>query len=120
MPFFTRKIPIHGIAHITGGGIPGKLGAIIPKSLMAVVDRSTWTPQPIFDLIQKTGSISDHEMLASFNMGIGMILVIPFDQEDLIRSQITDAVTIGHITKRTNHHTGTDGSAVTVVPADAV
>lgn len=120
MPLFTRKIPIHGIAHITGGGIPGKLGAIIPERLMAVVDRSTWTPQPIFDLIQQTGAVSDHEMLASFNMGIGMILVIPPDQEDLIRSQITDAVTIGHITKRTNHHTGTDGSAVTVVPADAV
>lgn len=88
-------IEVHGIAHITGGGIPGKLGKIIPKGLTAQVNKRAWTPQPIFSLIQKAGNIDEEEMLRTFNMGIGMILVVPQDSVKKVRQTLTEAIVIG-------------------------
>lgn len=67
---------IHGIAHITGGGILGKLGSIIAKQLTAHIKSDSWIQPPIFSLIQKLGNIEEKEMYRTFNMGLGMILII--------------------------------------------
>jgi phosphoribosylformylglycinamidine cyclo-ligase len=74
---------IKGAAHITGGGIPGNLPRILPEGRRAWVHRVAWTRPVIFDLIQKSGGISEAEMDRTFNNGVGMILVVGknrFDQ----------------------------------------
>lgn len=67
---------IKGIAHITGGGIPGNLTRILSDGVAGRVERSTWTVPPLFALIQSEGRIADAEMFHTFNMGVGMILVV--------------------------------------------
>ena len=65
-----------GAAHVTGGGILGNLPRCLPDGLGARLDRKAWTEPPIFGLLRKRGRISDDEMLGTFNMGLGMILVV--------------------------------------------
>jgi len=67
---------VRAYAHVTGGGIPGNLVRVLPDHVDAVVDRSTWRPQPIFQLIQGKGRIDDLEMESTFNMGIGMFAIV--------------------------------------------
>lgn len=69
-------ITIKGLAHITGGGIADNLRRVLPPGVSAEVRRGTWAPLPIFELIQRTGKVSDEEMFRAFNMGIGMIAVV--------------------------------------------
>lgn len=71
------KFHIHGLAHITGGGITDNLPRIIPRGLKAIIKREAWPIPPIFHLIKKAGHIDEKEMLRTFNNGIGMILVVP-------------------------------------------
>ena len=68
---------VTGMAHITGGGITENLPRILPKGLCAQVERSAWEPPPLFQHLQKLGNVADDEMLRTFNMGIGMIVVVP-------------------------------------------
>jgi len=65
-----------GAAHITGGGILGNLPRCLPQGLGARLERKSWTEPPIFGLLRKRGKVSDDEMLGTFNMGLGMILVM--------------------------------------------
>jgi len=73
-----KEFRIKGMAHITGGGITGNLPRVIPsnKKLRFFVERGSWTAPPIFHLIQKMGNVDEREMYRTFNMGIGMILVV--------------------------------------------
>lgn len=74
----------HAFAHITGGGLAGNLVRVLPPGLDALVDRSTWSPQPIFDLIAGAGVRRD-QLELTFNLGVGMIAVVPADRaEDAI------------------------------------
>jgi len=65
-----------GAAHITGGGILGNLPRCLPDGLGAKLDRKSWSEPPIFGLVRKRGRVSNDEMLGTFNMGLGMILVM--------------------------------------------
>ena len=71
------NIPVKGIAHITGSGLPGNVPRIIPDGLSVTLDRATWKPQPIFALMQKIGNVDDMEMLNTFNMGVGLVIAAP-------------------------------------------
>ena len=71
-----RRFPIKGAAHITGGGITGNLPRVLPRGVRAHIKRRSWPVPPIFDLIQRTGRISSGEMDRTFNIGLGMILVV--------------------------------------------
>ena len=82
---------VHGLAHITGGGIPGNLARILPSGCEAVVDAASWTLPPLFELLQRGGEVSQDEMLDVFNLGVGMIVVAPADQADPVRSAATAA-----------------------------
>ena len=77
-----KEAEVHAYAHITGGGIPGNLVRVVPDHVDAVVDRSTWRPQPIFDLVRTKGRIEDAEMESTFNMGIGMLALVTPDDAD--------------------------------------
>ncbi len=68
---------IKGMAHITGGGLTENVPRILPEGLGATIDRSTWTPPPVFGMMQRLGNIPDAEMLRAFNMGVGLVLVAP-------------------------------------------
>ncbi|MCW3839491.1 phosphoribosylformylglycinamidine cyclo-ligase [Micromonospora yasonensis] len=80
---------VRALAHVTGGGIPGNLVRILPEHVDAVVNRSTWKPQPIFDLIQSKGRIEDPEMEATFNMGIGMFAIVSAEDADRALATLT-------------------------------
>jgi phosphoribosylformylglycinamidine cyclo-ligase len=66
---------IKGMAHITGGGITDNLPRILPSGTSAAIDRSAWEVPPIFQWLQRTGGVPDRDMLRTFNMGVGLILV---------------------------------------------
>ena len=68
---------LSALAHITGGGIPGNLPRVLPSGLRAQIDLETWPVPPIFKYLAKLGKIDTDELLQSFNMGVGMILVVP-------------------------------------------
>lgn len=70
-----RRHPIKGIAHITGGGVPGNLPRILPQGRRAWIQRRSWSVPPIFELIRRFGSIPQREMDRAFNNGLGIILV---------------------------------------------
>jgi phosphoribosylformylglycinamidine cyclo-ligase len=70
---------VHGIAHITGGGIAGNLARILPGGTAAVVDPAAWELPPLFRLLQQAGGISTREMRDVFNLGVGLITVLPAD-----------------------------------------
>ena len=72
-----REGEVHGIAHITGGGLPSNLVRILPRGCRAVVRRGSWPVPPIFSFLQAAGGIREEEMLRTFNMGIGMVVVVP-------------------------------------------
>ncbi|MEU1884389.1 phosphoribosylformylglycinamidine cyclo-ligase [Micromonospora sp. WMMD987] len=73
---------VRSIAHVTGGGIPGNLVRVLPEHVDAVVDRASWKPQPIFDLIQSKGRIDDQDMESTFNMGVGMFAIVSAEDAD--------------------------------------
>ena len=83
-----REFDILGMAHITGGGITENLPRVLPRGVAAVVDTQSWDIPPIFSLIQDAAGIDDDEMYRDFNMGIGMVLVLP---EHQAKSIITKA-----------------------------
>jgi phosphoribosylformylglycinamidine cyclo-ligase len=71
---------VSGMAHITGGGITENLPRILPKGMGALVDLASWQPPPLFVHLQQLGAVEQDEMLRTFNMGIGLIAVIPADK----------------------------------------
>jgi phosphoribosylformylglycinamidine cyclo-ligase len=92
---------VRALAHITGGGIPGNLVRVLPENVDAVVDRATWRPQPIFDLVQRKGRIELSEMESTFNMGVGMMAIVAPDDSDralaLLRGRNIDAWVVGEV-----------------------
>src|SRR3990167_4877667 len=73
----NRAGVLHGAAHITGGGIPGNLPRILPKGLEARIEAGSWPEPPVFSLLREIGNVPEEEMRLTFNLGIGMALVVP-------------------------------------------
>lgn len=71
-----NRFEIHGIAHITGGGLPGNIIRILPGNCQAWIRPGSWPVPPIFQYIQKQGEVSSREMYQVFNMGVGMVLIV--------------------------------------------
>jgi phosphoribosylformylglycinamidine cyclo-ligase len=92
---------VHAFAHITGGGLAGNLVRVLPGTVEAVVDRATWTPPPIFDLIARTGGIAPADMDQTFNLGVGMVAVVAAADEaaalDLLARRGVPAWRLGEI-----------------------
>lgn len=70
---------VHAMAHVTGGGLAANLRRVMPVELGASLDRATWTPQPIFDLVRQVGSVTQADLEATLNCGVGMVAVTPPD-----------------------------------------
>ena len=76
---------VHAMCHVTGGGLANNLTRVMPSHLTATIERSTWSPAPIFRLVQKVGSVSQSDIEETLNMGVGMVIALPV-------SQVSDAL----------------------------
>ena len=98
-----RVVDVRAVAHVTGGGLAGNLTRVLPKGVDATVDPRSWEEPRIFGEIRLAGEISDAEMRKVFNLGIGMVVVVPADEAfralDLLRSKGVRAVEIGKVHK---------------------
>ena len=98
-----RNVDVRGVAHITGGGIPGNLNRVLPHGTAAEVELGTWETPEIFAEIQRLGSVAEDEMFKVFNMGLGMIVVVPerdsFKALDTARAAGHRASIVGRIVK---------------------
>ena len=98
-----KEVAVKGISHITGGGFYENIPRSIPNGLCAKIDRSAVRVLPIFDLIAKTGNISERDMFNTFNMGVGMSIVVAKEDADkalnILREQGEDAYLIGEIVR---------------------
>ena len=98
-----ETVSVRGISHITGGGFYENIPRSIPEGLCAVIDRRAVRVLPVFDLIAKEGNISERDMFNTFNMGVGMSIVVPGNEADtalsLLHAAGEDAYIIGRIEK---------------------
>lgn len=77
-----EQVQVKGMAHITGGGFIENIPRVLPQGVNVEIDYGSWPILPIFKLMQREGSISHRDMFTTFNMGIGMVMVVPADQAD--------------------------------------
>jgi len=84
-----REFPIKGIAHITGGGITENLPRVFPSGVRARINRKSWAVPPIFSVLSRLGQVESQEMYRVFNMGIGLILIVPAHTADAVVSRAT-------------------------------
>jgi phosphoribosylformylglycinamidine cyclo-ligase len=108
-----RIVKVKGMAHITGGGITDNLPRTIPDGMGAEVDLGAWSVPPVFTFLKQAGNIADHEMLRTFNMGIGYLLIVSADEADKALDAFSqageEAVVVGRIVPGENvvNYTGT-------------
>ena len=88
-------VTIRSIAHLTGGGWEGNLPRALPVGLGAVLDRETWTVPPLFTLLVEWGEVAETEAFDTWNMGIGLVVVIPAADERAALRALPDAIRIG-------------------------
>jgi len=109
--YLLEKYRILGIAHITGGGLLENIPRILPEGVSVQINQESWTKPPIFSLIQKEGKIFDEEMYRTFNMGIGMALVVRTDKTEQIINELKQlnfsSYLIGRVVKRETKVPGT-------------
>ena len=90
----AKKIPIQGMAHITGGGYSDNIPRVLPDKCNAVIDRAAWTPPTIFNFIERQGKVDRDEMYRVFNMGIGYVIIV----------RARDAKAAMELLKKQNHN----------------
>lgn len=110
----TRTAEVHAYSHITGGGLAANLARVIPDHLHATVDRTTWAPGAIFDLVGKAGRVEQLELEKTLNMGVGMMAVVPAESVEVALTALSDrgvdAWVAGEIHDRGDH---TEGATLT-------
>ncbi len=98
-----RRVNVRGISHITGGGFYENIPRAVPEGLTAVIDKSAVRVLPVFELIRQVGGVSERDMFNTFNMGVGMSVVVPAAEADealrVLRENGEDAYVIGTIEK---------------------
>lgn len=109
-----EAVEVHAVAHVTGGGLPGNVNRVLPGDLDAVVDPGSWEPPRIFGELQRIGGVSDSEMRKVFNLGVGMVVVVPPTAAhralDVLRTEGHRASVIGVVAPGHGEVTFTDAS----------
>ena len=96
----NEKIEIKGIAHITGGGLLENIPRILPVNTQVLIDRTSWPVPPIFTVMKNMGKVKSNEMFRSFNMGLGMVLIINpsnYDKIKTLLNPLSKAYQIGRV-----------------------
>jgi phosphoribosylformylglycinamidine cyclo-ligase len=70
------------MAHVTGGGLAANLARVLPREVAVTLDRSTWAPAPVFDVVRRVGGLSQDDLEATLNCGVGMVALLPADEVD--------------------------------------
>jgi phosphoribosylformylglycinamidine cyclo-ligase len=100
-----RKMSVHGVSHITGGGLVDNIPRVLPDGLEVVLERKSWRREAIFDWLQQHGQVADAEMFRVFNCGIGMTVQLPAGEADraiaILREAGQEAMVIGEVRKGT-------------------
>ncbi len=91
---------VRGMAHITGGGLPGNISRVLPAETRVVLDWGSWPVPPIFDLIAQRGAVPAAEMPHVFNMGLGFVIVVAPDALDRARTLVPEALLVGRVESR--------------------
>jgi len=91
----THGAAVHGMAHVTGGGLTENIIRVVPEGLGLNIDASSWTLPPVFQWLQREGNVADSEMWRTFNCGIGFVLLVPADQVTAINATL-DALQLAH------------------------
>jgi phosphoribosylformylglycinamidine cyclo-ligase len=90
-------VPIHALAHITGGGLYDNLPRVLPSGLGAAIRRESWDIPPIFELLVRLGELSEREAFHTLNMGLGMLVVVPPDAADAALRALPEARLVGKV-----------------------
>ena len=85
----VEETDVHAFAHVTGGGLASNLSRVLPDTVSTALDRSTWTPPPVFGLVQSRGRVEQAEMERTFNMGVGMVAVLAPEDADRALAVLT-------------------------------
>jgi len=83
-----QNFPVHAVAHITGGGLPGNVSRVIPRGHTALIEKKSWEPPPVFCFLRDNGGIPEEEMWKTFNNGIGMVLIVRPSDVDGVRASL--------------------------------
>ena len=86
----ARGTRTHAMSHITGGGLAANLERVLPAEVSVTLDRSTWTPQPIFGLVAEVGGVARADLERTLNLGVGMVAVVDADDTDRVLSTLRD------------------------------
>ncbi len=78
----ARRTATHAMSHITGGGLAANLERVLPDTMTATLDRGSWTPQPVFDLVRQVGSVAQDDLERTLNCGVGMVAVTAAEDAD--------------------------------------
>jgi len=109
----VAETDVRTFAHITGGGLAANLARVLPSDLTAVLDRRSWTPDPVFALIAHRGRIERGDMEQTFNMGVGMVAVISAEDSDRALAMLTarhiPAWMLGEVTRTKDLADGDNG-----------
>ena len=100
---------LKGIAHITGGGLPGNIPRILPEGIKCRLEGASWPTPPIFELIADRGNIAEDEMLRTFNMGLGIVFAVAADEVEEVRRAVPEAIIVGELVPQD------DGERVVVI-----
>lgn len=99
----AEGIDIHALSHVTGGGLAANLARVLPQGAFARVDRSTWTPPAVFEVVRELGQVPVRDLERTLNMGIGFVAVLPAAQADLaiatLKTQGIDAWLLGQVSE---------------------
>jgi phosphoribosylformylglycinamidine cyclo-ligase len=86
----ARGTRTHAMAHVTGGGLAANLQRVLPEEVSVRIDRSTWTPAPVFRLVQEAGRVTQAELEATLNLGVGMVAIVDGDDVGRVLSTLAD------------------------------
>jgi phosphoribosylformylglycinamidine cyclo-ligase len=99
-----KEQPIHGLAHITGGGLTDNIVRIIPQAFSVVIRKGSWKVPPVFSFLKEAGQVPEADMLRTFNNGIGMVAIVPQNAVDEVLERLAGmnekAYLIGEIVER--------------------
>ena len=85
----VRGVEVHAMSHVTGGGLANNLARVLPPGVEVVIDRASWSPAPIFGLVQAVGGVSQPDIEATLNQGVGMVMLLPAAEADAARTVLT-------------------------------
>jgi phosphoribosylformylglycinamidine cyclo-ligase len=101
LELLAQRVPVHGIAHITGGGPTGNIPRTLPTGLEAVIDARLWPRPAVFDWLQRAGNVAREEMYRTFNCGLGMTITVPAPDADralqILRARGETVAVIGEV-----------------------